>query len=60
MPNYKLLLEYDGSKFYGWQVQPGKRTIQGEVERALEILFREKFASTWPDARTRACMRWDR
>ncbi|MDZ7290060.1 MAG: tRNA pseudouridine(38-40) synthase TruA [candidate division KSB1 bacterium] len=41
MFNYKLTLEYDGSKFYGWQVQPGMRTVQGEVERALQILFRE-------------------
>lgn len=41
MLNYKLTLEYDGSKFYGWQVQPGMRTVQGEVERALQILFRE-------------------
>jgi tRNA pseudouridine38-40 synthase len=39
--NYKLTLEYDGSKFYGWQIQPGLRTVQGEVERALQILFRE-------------------
>ncbi len=39
--NYKLTLEYDGSKFYGWQVQPGMRTVQSEVERALKILFRE-------------------
>ena len=39
--NYKLTLEYDGSKFYGWQVQPGLRTVQGEVENALQILFRE-------------------
>ncbi len=39
--NYKLTLEYDGSKFYGWQLQPGMRTVQGEVERALQILFRE-------------------
>lgn len=39
--NYKLTLEYDGSKFYGWQVQRGLRTVQGEVENALQILFRE-------------------
>jgi tRNA pseudouridine38-40 synthase len=41
MFNYKLILEYDGSRFYGWQMQPGLRTVQGEVERALQILFRE-------------------
>ena len=42
MPNFKLTLEYDGSKFYGWQYQPKMRTVQGEVERALEVLLREK------------------
>jgi len=39
--NLKLCLEYDGSKFYGWQYQPGLRTVQGEVERALKVLLRE-------------------
>ncbi len=42
MLNLKLTLEYDGSKFYGWQYQPRLRTVQGEVERALEVLLREK------------------
>jgi tRNA pseudouridine38-40 synthase len=42
MPNIKLILEYDGSKFCGWQYQPNMRTVQGEVERALKILLKEK------------------
>ncbi len=36
MRNLKLLIEYDGTAFSGWQVQPNGRTIQGELERALE------------------------
>jgi tRNA pseudouridine38-40 synthase len=36
---YKVVFEYDGTDFEGWQLQPGKRTIQGEVEAALERLF---------------------
>jgi tRNA pseudouridine38-40 synthase len=32
---FKLTLEYDGSSFFGWQVQPDRRTVQGELERAV-------------------------
>jgi tRNA pseudouridine38-40 synthase len=33
--NIKLTISYDGLNYSGWQTQPGKRTIQGELERAL-------------------------
>lgn len=33
---YKMTIAYDGTNYAGWQVQPGKRTIQGEVECAIE------------------------
>jgi tRNA pseudouridine38-40 synthase len=36
----RLLLEYDGGPFMGWARQPGERTVQGEVERALGTLLR--------------------
>jgi tRNA pseudouridine38-40 synthase len=35
MARYKLTLAYDGSGFAGSQRQTGKRTVQGEVEKAL-------------------------
>jgi len=35
----KLILEYDGTRFFGWQVQPGKRTVQLVVEKALECIL---------------------
>lgn len=35
----KLVFEYDGAPFAGWQVQPGQRTVQGEVESALATLL---------------------
>lgn len=36
--NYKLLIQYDGTDFHGWQRQESDRTIQGELERVLGIL----------------------
>ena len=39
--NWKLTLAYDGTDFHGWQVQPGERTIQGELQWALERLVGE-------------------
>jgi len=33
--NWKLILSYDGTDFRGWQVQPGERTVQGELQAAL-------------------------
>jgi tRNA pseudouridine38-40 synthase len=39
-----LVLEYDGGGFAGWARQPGLRTVQQEVERALGVLLREPAA----------------
>jgi tRNA pseudouridine38-40 synthase len=42
VPTARLDLEYDGTDFAGWSAQPGLRTVQAEVERALAtILGRE-------------------
>ena len=50
--NIKLTIEYDGTNFHGWQTQTSrlksnqsspnnKRTVQGEIEKALKILFKQ-------------------
>ncbi len=36
MRNIKLTIEYDGKDFNGWQKQPNKLNIQGEIERAIQ------------------------
>jgi tRNA pseudouridine38-40 synthase len=36
--NLKLLIEYDGAEFSGWQQQRGLRTVEGELRRALQNL----------------------
>lgn len=36
--NYKLIISYDGSRYYGWEHQPGRETVQGKLEQVLERL----------------------
>ena len=42
MRNIKLTIEYDGKDFNGWQKQPNKLNIQGEIERVIENITGEK------------------
>ncbi len=37
----KITVEYDGSDFCGWQVQPAKKSIQGEITQAIKAMIGE-------------------
>ncbi len=39
--NIRLTLEYDGSEFFGWQIQKNKPTVQGEIEKVLKLILKE-------------------
>jgi tRNA pseudouridine38-40 synthase len=42
MPRVKLVLEYDGTRYVGWQVQPNGVSVQAVIEEALEKLLGKK------------------
>lgn len=42
MRNIRLLIEYEGTDFHGWQKQPDQRTVQGVIEEVLERLLGHK------------------
>ncbi len=46
MMNIKLTIEYDGSDYHGWQVQPNGKTIQEVLQHALSEILREKVRVT--------------
>ena len=41
MRNIRLLIEYDGTNYHGWQVQPNALTIQEVLEKKIEVMTRE-------------------
>ncbi|MEA1901439.1 MAG: tRNA pseudouridine(38-40) synthase TruA, partial [Thermodesulfobacteriota bacterium] len=44
--NFKLIIEYDGDSYHGWQRQKNLRTIQGEIEKALMRMTGNKVSLT--------------
>jgi tRNA pseudouridine38-40 synthase len=42
MPRYKLIIEYDGKPFSGWQIQADRTTVQGVLTAAIDALSGEK------------------
>lgn len=39
MNNFKFTIAYDGTRYHGWQVQPGVPTIQGRLEETLQRIL---------------------
>ena len=54
MRNIKLTIEYDGKEFNGWQKQPNKLNIQGEIERAISSITQEENIELIASGRTDA------
>jgi tRNA pseudouridine38-40 synthase len=42
MRNIKLVIEYDGSNYHGWQIQPNHLTIQEVIEKKIELMTRQR------------------
>lgn len=53
MPTWRLDLEYEGTRYRGWQMQHNVRTVQGELEKAVRELFESK-AEVYGSGRTDA------
>ena len=54
----RLDLEYDGGAFFGWARQPGRRTVQGELETALATLLRRPVELTVAGRTDRGVHAW--
>ena len=46
MHRYQILIEYDGTKFIGWQIQKKGKTIQGLIQRKVSSILKEKIILT--------------
>jgi tRNA pseudouridine38-40 synthase len=54
MPRFKLLIEYAGTKYSGWQIQKNARTVQGESDRAIREVARRSEFELYGSGRTDA------
>jgi tRNA pseudouridine38-40 synthase len=51
---FKLLIEYAGTRYSGWQIQTNARTVQGEIDRAIREAFRPREFELYGAGRTDA------
>lgn len=52
MANIKLIVEYNGAGFHGWQKQPGRRTVQSELEQMIRTVARAEISPLHVAGRT--------
>jgi tRNA pseudouridine38-40 synthase len=51
---FRLLIEYAGTRYSGWQIQKNARTVQGEIDRALRTAIRPRHFELYGSGRTDA------
>ena len=39
MYRYLIEIKYDGTNYFGWQIQPNKQTVQGEINKKISIIL---------------------
>jgi tRNA pseudouridine38-40 synthase len=54
MPRFKLLIEYAGTRYRGWQIQKNARTVQGEIDRAVREVSKRREFELYGSGRTDA------
>jgi tRNA pseudouridine38-40 synthase len=54
MPRFKLVIEYNGSRYSGWQIQKNARTVAGEIEQAIAEATRRREFELYGAGRTDA------
>jgi len=54
MPRFKLLIEYAGTRYSGWQIQKNARTVQGEIDRAIRAVSKRREFELYGSGRTDA------
>ncbi len=52
MPRFKLYIEYEGTRYSGWQKQNGVKTIQGSLLKAAQEIFKDSKADIQGSGRT--------
>jgi tRNA pseudouridine38-40 synthase len=54
MPRFKLIIEYAGTRYSGWQIQKNARTVQGDIDRAVRTVTKRSDFELYGSGRTDA------